>query len=175
MSVGGTALNVISNGSVGIGGTSPLNRLDVMDTTDNSATNPSDYTGGLYITNNPNPDVAGAYSSIGLGFSRTADSWYMQSIWNANEDVDLAFTSDFSTAGVNKRLVIKGATGNVGIGTTAPTAKLDINSDIVRIRTPKTPATAGATGNQGDVAWDSNYVYVCIATNTWKRSLLETW
>jgi hypothetical protein len=65
--------------------------------------------------------------------------------------------------------------GNVGINTTAPTAVLDINSDILRLRTAKTPATAGATGNQGDIAWDSGYIYVCVATNTWKRAELLSW
>ena len=65
--------------------------------------------------------------------------------------------------------------GNVGIGTTSPTAKCDINSDTLRLRTAKTPASSSAAGNQGDICWDANYVYVCIATNTWKRSALATW
>jgi hypothetical protein len=65
--------------------------------------------------------------------------------------------------------------GNVGIGTTSPTAKLDISSDILRLRTAKTPATAGATGNQGDLCWDASYVYVCVATNSWKRAAIAAW
>lgn len=67
------------------------------------------------------------------------------------------------------------STDRVGIGTPTPTAKLDVNSDVFRLRTAKTPASAAATGNQGDVAWDTNYVYVCVATNTWKRSAIATW
>jgi len=67
------------------------------------------------------------------------------------------------------------STGNIGIGATDPTAKLDINSDILRLRTAKTPASAGATGNQGDICWDADYIYVCVATNTWKRAILSTW
>ena len=77
------------------------------------------------------------------------------------------------TAGT-ERMVITG-TGNVGIGTTSPTAKLDVASDILRLRTAKTPATSGASGNKGDIAWDANYIYVCVNTNTWKRSALTTW
>ena len=65
--------------------------------------------------------------------------------------------------------------GNVGIGITTPTAKLDINSDILRLRTAKTPATAGASGNAGDICWDSSYFYICVATNTWKKAELLTW
>lgn len=72
------------------------------------------------------------------------------------------------------RLTIR-HTGMVGVGTTSPLALLDINSDKVRLRTAKTPASAGAAGNQGDICWDANYVYVCTSTNTWKRSGLTTW
>lgn len=37
------------------------------------------------------------------------------------------------------------------------------------------PASATATGRKGDNAFDSNYFYVCVATNTWKRVALSTW
>ena len=65
--------------------------------------------------------------------------------------------------------------GNVGIGTTSTTAKLDVNSDAIRVRTAKTPTTASGVGNQGDWCWDADYIYVCVATNTWKRSAISTW
>ena len=71
--------------------------------------------------------------------------------------------------------ILNSTSGNVGIGTTTPSAKLDVNSDIIRLRTAKTPATAGAAGNAGDICWDASYVYVCVATNTWKRSAIATW
>jgi len=66
-------------------------------------------------------------------------------------------------------------TSNVGIGTTEPTAALDINSDILRLRTAKTPASSGDTGNAGDVCWDADYLYICTATNTWRRIQHATW
>jgi hypothetical protein len=65
--------------------------------------------------------------------------------------------------------------GNLGLGTTTPTAVVDINSDILRLRTAKTPASATAAGNAGDICWDASYIYVCTATNTWKRTLIATW
>jgi len=37
------------------------------------------------------------------------------------------------------------------------------------------PASATATGVLGEIRYDANYMYVCIATNTWKRSALTTW
>lgn len=37
------------------------------------------------------------------------------------------------------------------------------------------PASSTSTGQVGKITWDSDYIYVCIATNTWKRSRLSTW
>lgn len=65
--------------------------------------------------------------------------------------------------------------GNVGIDTNTPTARLDINGNTLRLRTARTPASAAAAGNAGDICWDSSYVYVCTATNTWKRAALSSW
>lgn len=64
---------------------------------------------------------------------------------------------------------------NAGINTASPTARLDVNGDTIRLRTSRTPASAGAAGNAGDICWDSNYLYVCIATNTWRRIAHATW
>jgi len=32
--------------------------------------------------------------------------------------------------------------------------------------------TATATGTAGQISYDANYVYICTATNTWKRAAL---
>ena len=37
------------------------------------------------------------------------------------------------------------------------------------------PASASATGSEGQIAWDDSYIYVCTATNTWKRVAIATW
>jgi len=37
------------------------------------------------------------------------------------------------------------------------------------------PASATSTGTAGEVRYDSGYVYICVATNTWKRAALATW
>lgn len=41
--------------------------------------------------------------------------------------------------------------------------------------TSNPPASATATGTTGTIAWDANYLYVCAATNTWKRVGISTW
>ena len=67
------------------------------------------------------------------------------------------------------------ADGRLGIGTTTPTGLLDVADNKLRVRTAQTPASATAAGNQGEIAWDANYIYACIATNTWRRAALSTW
>jgi hypothetical protein len=37
------------------------------------------------------------------------------------------------------------------------------------------PATATSTGQVGHLATDANYIYVCTAANTWKRTAVSTW
>jgi hypothetical protein len=63
----------------------------------------------------------------------------------------------------------------IGLWTSSPTARLDINDDTVRLRSARTPASATAAGNQGDICWDASYVYVCVAANLWRRSALSAW
>ena len=37
------------------------------------------------------------------------------------------------------------------------------------------PASATATGTTGEIRITDTYIYVCVATDTWKRTELTTW
>jgi len=37
------------------------------------------------------------------------------------------------------------------------------------------PSSSTATGTAGQIKYDAFYIYVCIATNTWKRASLSSW
>lgn len=37
------------------------------------------------------------------------------------------------------------------------------------------PVSATSSGSAGQIAYDANFIYVCVATNTWKRTALTTW
>ncbi len=37
------------------------------------------------------------------------------------------------------------------------------------------PGSASSNGLVGQIAYDSSYIYVCIAPNTWKRAAISTW
>lgn len=47
-----------------------------------------------------------------------------------------------------------------------------VSFDDISVDVPPTPSSAG---KYGDMAWDEEYIYICIATDTWKRSPLSTW
>jgi len=74
--------------------------------------------------------------------------------------------------------------GHLKIGTfdgaDAEGGELDVSAGQVSvagslITSPKTPSGAHATGATGTIAWDSNYIYICVAPNTWKRAPLSSW
>jgi hypothetical protein len=37
------------------------------------------------------------------------------------------------------------------------------------------PASAGASGTAGQMAYNGFYLFVCVASNTWKRVALGSW
>ena len=55
----------------------------------------------------------------------------------------------------------------------------DFTSDEPDLVSPRisgtVPASASATGVAGTVVTDSDYIYVCTATDTWKRVAIATW
>jgi hypothetical protein len=89
---------------------------------------------------------------------------------------DLTLSSGVSASPLVKMRVT--ANGSVMAGNTVtgtPTADLDIFGQTFRIRTAKTPATSAEACNAGTIVWDTGFVYVCTATNTWERAALTTW
>ena len=99
----------------------------------------------------------------------------------ANSPATGAFTT-LSTTGTATLPTVDIAGGEIdgtNIGASTPGAgtfnALSTTGDSITIQTTQTPASASASGTTGEIAWDTNYLYVCVATNTWKRVLLSTW
>ena len=50
-----------------------------------------------------------------------------------------------------------------------------ITTNELVVANPTAPASSTATGTKGEIRYDDNYMYVCIATNTWRRAPLMIW
>ena len=137
------------SGNVGIGTTSPSSKLDV---------------------------------NIPLGISNgitidTNDEVY--SIWSNSNLGGLALSANIVGYTTRYDLFLKHSNGNVGIGTSSPGQKLEVDgqvlSDGYRLAAMQTaPATRNSTGTPGEIVIDGNHIYVCYATDSWSRVALET-
>jgi hypothetical protein len=144
-------LRIDSTGNVGIGTTTPGAKVAIND--------PGT---GLGFVN-----AAGGNFNIGLlGGTSSAEAYIYQ---RANGPLLLG-TNNAERARID-------SSGRLLIGTTADIggALFQVNGDRIRVGTARTPASASAAGAAGEICWDANYVYVCTATNTWKRAALATW
>ncbi len=97
------------------------------------------------------------------------------------------FHGDIAAATNNWNLYMNGTAknylaGNTLIGTTSDDGvnKLQVTGNIkasqYRLSALNTaPTSATATGTLGEIRIDANFIYICVATNTWKRSAISTW
>ncbi|HVV82419.1 MAG TPA: hypothetical protein VHE35_05040 [Kofleriaceae bacterium] len=84
--------------------------------------------------------------------------------------VDIAF-SVFLAAG-HPVAITPG--GQLGVGTTAPTAPIDVAGNAIRVREASSPASNAACA-KGELRWDASFVYVCVAQNQWRRAALASY
>ncbi len=52
---------------------------------------------------------------------------------------------------------------------------IDVKDTLILSKTITPPATAAATGTKGMIVLDADYIYICTATDTWKRTAISTW
>jgi hypothetical protein len=97
---------------------------------------------------------------------------YLTLDWDSN--VARVGTVKGSVGGTARDLVLQ-TDGTERLRIPATTGKVAISGDQIGISTSQTPANASAAGVAGTICWDANYIYVCTAANTWKRTAIATW
>lgn len=150
----------------------------------NNTTTDDDYNLSLFAKTFINPNVittgiSGTVTAnhliVGIGTSFDAGD-VGKIIWNRVDDTFATIIAYNSPTDVTLSAdIFDTATGEGWEMFEEPTAYLDINSDVLRLRVPKTPSSAADTGNKGDICWDADYIYVCIDTDTWTRAAIATW
>lgn len=89
-----------------------------------------------------------------------------------------AVTTDVTAASEDFDFLFKLMAGGAAAaekGRLTSTGNLQMTGNTFRIATNRTVTNAGDAGTTGDICWDSSYIYVCVATNTWKRVAIATW
>ena len=81
----------------------------------------------------------------------------------------------YSDAGADLGSVMEVIRSNGNINFNLDGGSPNFYANQIRVITSQTPASATATGFVGTICWDANYIYVCTATNTWKRVAIATW
>jgi hypothetical protein len=146
---------IAPSGRVGIGESTPTNLLTLK---------------GY----DPYVDINTTHDKTGFRLQKNgAVKWEVA--WNEGS----AYMYFWSGGGAGTSVVVEDATGDMGVGTSAPTSKIHVNGahgySQLRLEDTYTPAgTSDTNGNTGDIAWDNNYIYVKTGAG-WKRASLSTW
>jgi len=144
--------NATVNGNVGIGTTTPAGKLEINkpQTSGVDFTNPSLKLTSSTINNEGRTSITFPTSSVDLyGFS--VSSWRAGT---SSADGKFEIASHFNSATGFSRFIIDKLTGNVGIGTTAPTEKLHVNGKIKATSINFTGLPTSATGLSAGDVWN---------------------
>jgi hypothetical protein len=176
---GNERLRIDSSGNVGIGVSSPADKMEIV-----AATNAGLQIGAASGTGSIGVQIAGVMDAIPTarvrGYIGTTNS-------SAGVAGDLLIAPRTSSA-ASIRFITRGSgspseavridnLGRLLVGTDADSggALLQVNGDRIRVATAKTPASATDTGTAGEICWDADYIYVCVATDSWKRTAIAAW
>lgn len=141
---------------------------DVFSGSTNTFTLENDFNAGINLTagqrikwDNPDKSIIG-----GNSFTYSAFDDHRWKVW------------DGVSAYAEEMRLIQG--GNLGLGVTAPTEKLVVSGNTLSdsynlISLNTAPATTSSTGTLGEIRYTSTHMYLCTATDTWKRVALSTW
>ena len=119
-------------------------------------------------------DIFYTAGRVGIGITNPTSTLEVASTWDNNlinfNSLKVTITDTASSANSKPLEITVGGNSKFSVskaGGLTLASKLNFPS--------QPPASASATGTTGDIAWDMNYIYVCVATDTWKRAALGTW
>ncbi len=161
VSISDEHMRITSAGDVGIGTTSPIGKFNI----EQGMTNYSESFISPHLLLSTT-DVVDAIGFVGIGYESSIADYYG---WTSGALRSSGGLSDFvwkfhsySDSGDERMRIL--STGEVGIGTTTPNTKLEVNGIIKT--TPRASATCDA-GSEGGIYYDSddNNFYGCNSTD----------
>lgn len=106
----------------------------------------------------------------GILYSKKTDGSIIEIGSNLPDEYYLSSNQDFGliTQNVDTTLNL----GDVGTESSASKSLGDISMYVESVGVP---ASSTSTGIVNTIAIDTNYLYICVATDTWKRITLSSW
>lgn len=147
-----TALSALPSGNVGIGTTAPMYKLDIYKTSGIGLRVGDGGPEGIQLSPASDPAWAGSGKSIWTSTGKLGINAY-------NSDIVLRTGTDATPM---TRMTISNS-GNVGIGTTSPGAKLDVFGGDFRVLAPEGTLRMNLTGT-GDTSGAELYLYNSAGT-----------
>jgi hypothetical protein len=101
------------------------------------------------------------------------------SLFNGGDGVEL--TQDESTGDFEVRMdhaalpVVTVNATDTDLATTLTVVGDTTLQNELFLPSPTVPLAATSPGLAGQISWDVNYIYICVSTNTWKRTPISTW
>lgn len=139
---------------------------------------------GLAVTNNSRGAVvvgtsnvpwAGAVSAsnrpsftVGIGTTTTPSGRWQPLV--QKDGLNVLFSGEVVANSITDTLIDAEPTGKVLVSREWVEGQGFLKSSI-----NTAPASAADTGTTGEIRTDADFIYVCTATNTWKRTAITTW
>jgi hypothetical protein len=153
-----------SNGNISFSANGIADQMTILGIAKNSNFTAINFNNGIQVGTSANPEriiawgncllAAASGTAVTIGSTTIADTGLI------NTSTAPQFNGGFDVNG-GTATFLSGTTLNIGLGS--------LQQGL------KTPSSASASGTAGQIRWDANYIYVCTATNTWKRVALSTW
>ena len=205
---GSEKMRIASSGNVGIGTTSPEAKLNILSTgiddealvvQDNArkikigrdsikVTDLSNAVANMYLQGNgSNVILPNAVSRLGIGTTNPSQKLEV----DGNVKAETLIATDlndgyvpYSKSGTlglqDSKIYTQGA--GIGVGTTTLaagchiTSLSNISATGYRVAAMQTaPSSRGDTGTLGEIRITADYIYVCYATDSWKRVAIAQW
>jgi hypothetical protein len=122
--------------------------------------------------------LQGASPATAASISIKADQLYHRPLVLGRADGTAVYGFEYppdQSGALDLRYITAGVT-NVTLNTNGvPNFPNGLTASTLRVDSPTAPSSSTSPCTRGDIQFDDDFVYVCITTNTWKRSALLSW